>query len=169
MNRKIKEAVEKLAGTHLKDEVYMVDCVVNSIDINSGTCSATTIGEKASVQLININLQSVVADGLLIIPVINSIITVLYSKRGDKYIIAYGDIDSVFYSGNTWQFGDGSFGGLAKVVTLTQRIQRLENMMNTHIHSGVTAGAGVSGANSTPISPITTQSDLENTIVKHGL
>lgn len=133
--RQLREGIEQLAGTHLKDKVLFVDCNVNSIDMEAGTCSATPIGGDAPVQITGINLESDVADGLLIIPVINSTITVFYSKRNLPYIIKYSDIDTIYYSGNLWQFGDGSFGGLTK----TQELKKQLDMVNAQLQAVISS------------------------------
>jgi hypothetical protein len=166
--RSIREVIQQMSGTHLEDKVYLVACTIVSVDIPSGTCEATPINGNAETDLVQINMEAEVADGLLLVPAIDSTVLVIFSDRNDPYIILYSDIDGVFYSGGSWQFGDGSFGGLVNVITLSQRIARLEQQMNTHAHSGVTTGAGVSGTNTTPITQLTTRADLENPNVTHG-
>lgn len=165
-DRAIKESVQQLAGTHLKDDVRFVDCTVDSVDMSAGTCKATPIGENAPVQITNIQLEANIADGLLIIPVVGSVISVIYSTRNSPYIYKYSDIDTIYYNGNQWQFGDGSYGGLVKVQELYNAINRLETMFNTHTHS---VSGSLTGVPVTPITPPTNLTDLENTKVTHGL
>ena len=177
--RQLREAVQQLAGTHLKDVVKFVDCNVNSVNINAGTAEVTPIGGNATTDIINVNLESEVADGLLIIPVIGSTVTVLYSTRNNPYIIKYSDIQTIYYSGNLWQFGDGTFGGMVKLLDpsnpnsgVLARLNNLENLINslislynTHTH----ASNGTPTTNlETSTAAVTTRAELENTEVTHG-
>ncbi len=177
-DRKIKEAVEQLAGTQLKDKVKFVDCTVDSVDINAGTCTATPIGENSQTQIIGIELEAEVCDGLLIIPVVGSTISVIYSTRNTPYVYKFSDIDAVYYSGNTWQFGDGTFGGLIKVIELTQKLNNAENILNKLItvlngwtpvpnDGGAALKALITALSLTNFNP-TAQSEIENTTVTHG-
>jgi len=71
----------------------------------------------------------------------------------------------------------GEFGGLVKVVELTQKLNDLENKVNeiittfvTHTHPVISTGAPTSPT-STPISgnlTISQREDIENINVKHG-
>jgi hypothetical protein len=71
----------------------------------------------------------------------------------------------------------GEFGGLVKVVELTQKLNDLENKINeiittfgTHTHNVTAVGAPTSPT-STPISgnlAISVRADIENINVKHG-
>jgi hypothetical protein len=58
----------------------------------------------------------------------------------------------------------GNNGGLIVISELVSKINRLENIMNSHMH--IVAGANTSTL-VTPIIPITMESDLENPNVKH--
>ena len=177
-DRYIKEAIEKLAGTHLKDDVKFVDCTVDNVDLDLGTCSATPIGENNPTQIINIELEAEVCDGLLIVPVVGSTISVIYSTRNTPYVYKFSDIDSVVYSGNTWQFGDGKFGGIPKVIELTAKINALENLINNILNVLKTTTIPLAPTGTYPfaplysdlndILPITKKEDLENPNVTHG-
>ena len=177
-DRKIKEAIEQLAGTHLKDNVKFVDCTVDEVDLNLGVCSATPIGENNPTQIINIELEAEVCDGLLIVPVIGSTISVIYSTRNTPYVYKFSDIDSVVYSGNTWQFGDGKFEGIPKVIELTSKINALENLINSMLLALKNTVIPLAPSGTYPfaplyaalnnISPLTKKEDLANPNVTHG-
>jgi len=178
LDREIKEAVKHLADTHLKDDVKFVDCTVDSVDVDAGTCSATPIGENNPTQIINIELEAEVCDGLLIIPVVNSTISVIYSTRNTPYVYKFSDIDSVVYSGNTWQFGDGSFEGLVKVIELTSKINNLESLFNQILQILKTTSIPLAPSGTYPfaplyaailsINPLTKKEDISNPNVTHG-
>jgi hypothetical protein len=76
------------------------------------------------------------------------------------------------------KLNDGSLGGLVKVIQLTQKLNNLENKVNqlitaynTHVHTGVTTGAGSSAVTPSTVSGALTPTnrvDIENDLVKHG-
>lgn len=173
--RALREAIQQLAGTHLKDKVKFVDCNVDTINLDAGTCDATPIGEDASVQIININLESEVADGMLIVPVVGSTITVFYSTRNLPYILKYSDIDKVYYSGNLFQFGDGTYGGMVIASNLISQLNTQLTAMLAAITAAYTAqagfdgGAGLAAWNTAKVAIQNLQSSgLTNLNVKHG-
>lgn len=166
--RILRECVQQMAGTHLKDKVKFVDCNVDTIDLDAGTCNATPIGEDAPVQIININLESEVADGLLIVPVVGSTITVFYSTRNLPYILKYSDIDKIYYSGNLFQFGDGSAGGMVKIADLTLSLNQLVTELQAQLALIATGITGVGGAYVPGTLSTFSKSDYEDTNVTHG-
>lgn len=177
-DRQIKESIQQLAGTHLKDDVKFVDCTVDSIDVDSGICSATPIGENNPTQITGIELEAEVCDGLLMIPVIGSTISVIYSTRNTPYVYKFSDIDAVYYYGNTWQFGDGKFEGLVKVIELTTKINALENLVNNLLNVLKSTSIPLAPSGTYPfaplyealnaINPITKKEDISNPNVTHG-
>lgn len=174
--RKLKEAIQHMAGTHLWDKVQLVDCNVDSVDINNGVCSATSIGGNAQTKFPNVSLESDIADGLLIVPKVGSTITIIYSTRNDAFVFKYSDIDNIFYYGKKWQFGDGSFGGIMKVPALVLNLNIQLNALIAAITAGYTAQAGIDGgvgltAFSSAVGSVQDlkTADLENNNVTHGL
>ena len=108
-------------------------------------------------------------DGELRYPVIGSKVWVAISLRNEASIFQFDLLDTyILITQTLTQFNDGSFGGLVKVNELLTKINRLESNFNSHIHSGVTTGGGVSGTVATPITPPTQLSDLENKKITHG-
>lgn len=174
-DRQIREAIQQLAGTHLKDRVKFVDCNVNSVDEDKGTCIATPIGGDATSQFVDIQLQSEVCDGLLMIPVIGSTITIIYSTRNAPYVYKFSDLEKIYYMGNEWQHGDGSFGGLIKGGDLKTQYDAAFNAVVAALVAAFTAQAGFDGsaglnafnAAITSLQPLN-RSTLENTTFTHG-
>lgn len=172
-NRAVLESIQKLAGTQLADEVYMIPCTIVSVDLNSLTCDCTPIGGNAVTDIPGVRLMADVDDGMYLVPTINSTVLVVYSKREDPYIALFSELDDVVYNiGNMAleisrtgiQINDGSFGGLVKVSEITERLNKIENAFN-QLNTKVNALAP------TPIIPPlipTTRIMIENTIVTHG-
>lgn len=84
--------------------------------------------------------------------------------------------DDVKVNTESWVYNGGSFGGLIKISILEQKLNDLvselnsmKDQLNTHIHPGVTTGAGVSGQSSTSIGDFTSfdKGDFENDKIKH--
>jgi len=83
----------------------------------------------------------------------------------DTISITHNDGQNIVVSKEDIVMNGGDNGGLTKINTLLSKINQLENIMNTHIHTG-NLGAPTT-PQLTPIAPITLLSDLENKKVKH--
>lgn len=176
----IEMAVQKLAGTFQKDIVSIFVCNVDSVNEAARTCDCTAISGDADTQIPGVQLMAEVNDGMLLIPAIDSTVIVALSTRNTAFVLMYSDLDKVkIITATLTQFNDGSFEGLVTVSSLTEKLNNLEDLVNdliskynTHIHTGVTTGAGSSGT--TPqtepdsLTP-TTQSEIENTRITHGI
>jgi len=92
----IKESIQKLAGTHLKDEIHMVTATVIAVDQNSRTCTCTPISGKAVTDLGNVLLMPEVDDGFLKIPAIGSTVIVMWSTKNVPYIAMTSALQMVY-------------------------------------------------------------------------
>jgi hypothetical protein len=158
-DRSIKTAMQKMTGTYNIDTVYLVTANVISVDENAGTCSVETISGNASVNLTNVELQTVISDGLLIVPRVDSEVKVIYSKYTTPFIVQYSEIEKMYLSADLVQFDDGSKGGLVKVIDLTSKLNAIENKINNIITWGATVTPPLI---TTPLMP-TQRADIENT------
>lgn len=187
-DREIQEAVRKLAGTNLTDEVFIVECTVTDVDIPSRTCSCTSIGGSAIVEINNVQLMAAVDDGFFLIPSIDSTVFVVYSKRVLPTILLFSQIDqAIIIAGSTTvtikdgslQFNDGSFGGLIKIEDLVKKLNNIEKLVNdlvtkfnshTHILT-LSSGTGTAAPTVTQegqtLTP-TQKEDIENSTINHG-
>ena len=152
---KIREAVRKLAGTQLSDEVFLVSCMVESVDEGARTCDCINIEGGAVTDIPNVQLMAEVDDGMLMLPTVGSTVIVLYAKRAIPLVVMFSEVDKVLMiSGNSVvsitndnvkisngsssatiadqliQFNDGSLGGLVKVKDLTTKLNNLEKAYN---------------------------------------
>ena len=178
---KIREAIRKLAGTHLKDDVSFSPCTVNTVNQAARTCDCTEIGGDSGNDLINVQLMADVEDGFFMLPVVGSTVIVSYSTRNSPYVSLFSAIQAVFFvAAGVIQFNDGSFGGLTKTQELVRQLT-IQNSLLTAILS-VLNGAPIpepgSGAPSAlqaalKIALIGQQigdySDIENTTIVHGI
>jgi hypothetical protein len=168
--RQIKEAIERLSGTFMQDSVKLFLASVDSVNEAERTCDVTPLTDNATTSYPSVLLMAESDDGVLIVPTIGSNVIVNVSKRGVAYVCMFSEVDKVTIITKTLtQFNDGSFGGLVKVQELVDKINRLENTFNNHVHVGVTVGTASTGFTATPIAPITTKTDIENDKITHGI
>lgn len=176
MDNTIRNAIQQLAGTHLKDDVVLIACLVESVDIPNHTCTCTAIGGKGVTSILNVQLMAEVEDGLLLVPVIGSTVIVSYSTYTAPVVVMFSGIDQVFLSAATGiQLNDGSYGGLIQIEQLVTKLNNLEKLVNDlvskfniHIHPLTTGTSSPTLTQETSILVPTQQTELENTTVTHG-
>ena len=176
INRELGVAIRKLAGTHNADKLTIADCIVSSVDINSRTCVCTPLNDTSVADIQGVRFQSTVDDGVILQPAIGSTVTVLLSTRVSPLIVSYSQLDEVFIVAPQVQFNKGNLGGMVKVISLTTKLNNLENLVNNFItlynsHTHVTScPAGAGTASPTPniesqvLTP-TQRNDIENTAI----
>ena len=152
----IISAIQQIAGVQNDDKVRLLQCTVNSVDLDNRICNVTTITGKSAVNF-DAQLMAGVADGLLIEPKADSMVYVLISKYTLPFVLQYSDVV-------TYAFNGDEFGGLVKVIELTQKLNALENKVNELIAWGATVSPSFA---SSPLT-ITQQNEIENKSVKHG-
>lgn len=180
-DRQIIEAVQRLAGTQLSDEVYIIPATVTAVNLDSNTIDCEPIGGNAITDMPSVQLTAEVDDGFLLIPAIGSTVLVLFSKRQPPYVTMFSELQGVQVtigdkaiemSGEKTIFNSGSFGGLIKINDLVAKLNNVENLLNSLI---VKYNAHVHTANNTPTLSIETGSitpttviEIENPTVVHG-
>lgn len=103
--KRIEVAIQKLAGTYLKDIIQIFACKVESVDVSERTCECTPIGSDSKTKLPGVLLCAENDNGLVVTPSIGSTVIVALSTRNTAFILMYSSIDKV-------QFMDGSLGGM---------------------------------------------------------
>lgn len=146
----------------------IVPCTVNSVSDNTCDCSPI----DGTADLLEVRITSEVdATNVTFKPSIGSIVMVGLITDNDGVVVMYGKLDSINLHGD-------QYGGIAKIETLTTKLNNLENLVNdlvtkynTHTHAGVTSGSSStaipSAIETTTLTP-TERSDIENTNVQHG-
>jgi hypothetical protein len=173
----VVSAIQKIAGTFKADTVQLLSGIVTAV--NGNVCNVDAVSGNTSTPLTNVQFQAAVGDGIDAEPSIGSQVYVLLSKYNNPVIVSYSDIENLYIAAATLiQFNDGSFGGLVKVIELTQKLNNLENKVNdviskfnTHVHSGVQTGGGTSAVPTSIVSgnlTPTNRNDIENTVITHG-
>jgi len=150
-----------MAGTYNSDTNYLVTGTVSKVDEAAGTCDVDAITGSATTEIQGVELQTVVSDGLLIIPKIGSEVKVLFSKYTTPFIVQYSEVEKMYLSGTLIQFNDGKLGGLVTVNELVNKLNALENKLNSIITWGATVTPPLV---TTPLIP-TVRDEIENTII----
>lgn len=173
-DRSIISAIQKMTGTYNIDTVYLVTGKVTEVNEASGTCTVEAISGNASTEIQNVEFQTVVSDGVLIIPRVDSEVKVLFSKYTDPFVVQYSEVEKMYLSADLVQFNDGQLGGMVKVISLTDKLNAIENKVNSIIasfNSHVHTSGGAGSPTTTPTSPIsgtltpTNRTDIENTTI----
>jgi hypothetical protein len=158
----IKNAISTLVG--IEDMVYFNDCEVISTNEDERTCIV-----QNGVNEIEVRLMPVVDDGVLIIPVIGSTISILQSDRYDPVIVQYSEVEKIVLMG-----GDNK--GLVKVVELKNKLNAVENQMNNILNVLKTTTIPLAPSGTYPFAPLyasinpltpTQQTDIENPLITH--
>ena len=167
-DRAVASAVQKLAGTFNTDAVYLLTGKVYSVDENKGTCNVEAITGVSSTNIEGVEFQTTIANGILLIPKIDSEVKVLFSKFTTPFIVQYSDIEKVYLSGTKIQFNDGGFGGLVEVEKITEKLNVLRNQLTAELIA-IAAGIASAGGSYTPNNLSTfVKLDYENKTVTHG-
>ena len=197
-NREIKEAVQRLAGTFLKDGLSIIQATVTDVDTTKYTCTCSPISGDSTTTFTNVNLSANNNKGFIPLPALQSTVLVAVSiKNNPPYLIGWdllqglicivqntndGSISQLIIQNGIVQINDGSYGGLIQIDQLVTKINNIENLLNefigtynTHTHL-YAPGPGTPAPTDAPVStesntiaPTTQRSDLENTKVTHGI
>lgn len=148
--------IRKLAGTENNENLRLGLGVVESVNAETQTCVITTITGSSTLEF-ECKLNASISDGILAIPDVKSEVLFLINKSNLPFIVQYSDLLNLSFLGS-------EFGGLVKVIELTNVINSLESKINTLISWGLTVSPPYVGQ---PLVP-TQQSEIENTSVNHG-
>jgi hypothetical protein len=158
----IKKAINNLIG--IEDMVYFNDCEVISNNQNERTCIV-----QNGVNEIVVRLMSVVDDGILIMPKIGSIVSVLQSDKYDPIIVQFSEVDKIILMG-----GDNK--GLVKVIELKNKLNAVENQLNNILNVLKSTSIPLAPSGTYPFAPLytsintltpTQQADIENPLITH--
>lgn len=144
---------------------------VTSVDLTNNTCYVEPI-DPVLPDFQQARLMTDINTGFLIIPAIESQVTVISLGQGDSQIIQYSALQSMQLNGLI-------YGGLVQITPLVAKLNALEVAFNdlllafnTHTHGGVTTGTSLTAIPTTidpdPPLVLTVQPELENITVSHG-
>ncbi len=154
-------AIVKKGNGNDENKIIKLATVVAG-SVSGAECDVVAFDDAATIP--NVRIQANPDNGSLPVPADNSIVVIGQIAPFDYIILMYSSLSSI-------QFLDGSRGGLVDVVELVTRLNKIEDAFNTHTHSGVTVGGGVTGI---PVPAIgipltdTVRGDIENINILQG-
>jgi len=161
---------------------------VLDVDIKARTCSVMGISSQVQMEYTGVWLMPQIDDGILYVPTVGSTVIVGNNENLQPYILMFSQLDQILYVVNATtfsmtdgltKFNKGDNDGLVNIKPLVTKINNLEKLVNdltnkynahTHILT-LTSGSGTAAITTSQetgsISPLTAQSDLEDTTVTH--
>lgn len=179
--RQVEEAVQKLAGTYLKDIISIQACNVEEVDKDNRTCYCTSIGGDAETDIPEVLLCAENNNGFLVFPTVGSTVIVALTTRNVPFVLMFSDVESV-------QFMDGSYGSIPKIkdpddanAGLLKKINNIENKLNDFISkwnnfctsylpggpASVGSPATLASSEETELT-ITAEADISNEFITQG-
>ena len=143
---------------------------VKSVDKDKCICTA----EENGVEYFDIRLRPTTGSntGIVMYPKIGATMLSVKIESTEEWAMIYAtEYDSIEILIDSLVMNDGSFGGLVKIQELTNKLNALVNVYNSHTHPVATTGtaAAQSGTAATTTAQAQTfnKSDYENTKIKH--
>jgi hypothetical protein len=178
-DRAIQESILKLSGQHKSDNVVYCNATVNSVDLKARTCNVTVIDGHTEFELPNVMLMAVVDDGILIEPVIDSTVKIIFSQKVEPFVVQFSEIENITIITNSKVvFNSGNLGGMVNVIELVKKLniiekdlKKLKQVFNSWIPIANDGGNALKMASSswrTQQIATTIQSEIENTKIING-
>ena len=170
----IKDAIRGIVNTS-DNEIYSVLCIVADVDLTNMTCDCVPV-DTSKPNILDVNLivkdaEGNVPKGSVIIPKIDSLVYVTMLNNETGYVAMFSEIEEQNLNGDNYE-------GLVMVKALVNKMNRLENEHNKILNVLKSTSIPLAASGTYPfaplyaainaISPITSQTDLENPTVKHG-
>jgi hypothetical protein len=127
--RRIREVVQRLAGTQGTEGNYPVMCTVLTVDTDALTCTVESVNDGDVYELDNVRLMACVDDGFLLLPVVGSNVIVNKNDRGLPFVEMFSELTNVYVTAPATQFNDGSFGGMVKGTEFLTQTTKLVNLL----------------------------------------
>ena len=160
----------------ISDEVSVIDAEVVSVDLSRRVCKVTAVSGKSANE-ITARLMASVDDGCLMIPKVGSNVIVSFSDFVQPFVSMFSEIEKIVWLG-------GEYDGVPIVKHptnsnkgLLKKINNLENQINDilQVLKTTTIPLAPSGtypfaslyASILPLTPITSQTDIEHPNIKH--
>lgn len=170
--------VTLIKGIIKKNIRTSVPCSVISVsgDPTDGlmTCDCKPLDGSAIIEDVQLCANFTVTTtqaGFLLIPSVDSIVTVSFKTNEDAFVSMVSLVDKIYLNGN-------DYGGLVEVLPLITKLNNLENLVNKLVDSlntwipvsgdgGAALKALITTAAPLPLTP-SVRADIENTNILHG-
>ena len=165
----ISEFIQKLSNTYDKEIVSIIKCEVLSV---GSSIICLPVNSVISCE-IEVPLSDDNGNTISCTPSVGSIINIAITNKNLILLLSVDDCENINISANgKIEFNGGEFGGLVKVIELTEKINNLENLVNslvtkynTHVHAS--NGVPTVTLETTVLTP-TIKDDIENINITHG-
>ena len=166
MSKDLRDALRSLVKPN--NDGFAKVCTVDSVDLTTLTCYCVPLNDDADI--INVRLMANIDNGFLLIPEVDSIVVISFLSDSSAYVSLVSKVSEVHLNGK-------NFDGLVKVNDLVEKLNNLENKVNTIIstynaHTHVASSFGT--PTTTPVAPVTgtltptIKQDLENITILQG-
>ena len=166
MSKDLRDALRSLVKPN--NDGFAKVCTVDSVDLTTLTCYCVPLNDDADI--INVRLMANIDNGFLLIPEVDSIVVVSFLSDSSAYVSLVSKVSEVHLNGK-------NFDGLVKINDLVEKLNNLENKVNTIIstynaHTHVASSFGT--PTTTPVAPVTgtltptIKQDLENITILQG-
>lgn len=166
MSKELRDALRSLVKPN--NDGFSKVCTVDSVDLTTLTCYCVPLNDDADI--INVRLMANIDNGFLLIPEVDSIVVVSFLSDSSAYVSLVSKVSEVHLNGK-------NFDGLVKINDLVEKLNNLENIVNTIIstynaHTHVASSFGT--PTTTPVAPVTgtltptIKADLENITILQG-
>ena len=121
----LSEAFEILVNKIInREKFYSLYGKVKSVDETKRTCVVTPIGDEADVE--GVRLQGSIGSkvGFLLIPSVNSVVSVTFVNDTNAFISLCTKIDKILIDTDLVQFNGGDLGGLIKIEKLKTELAK---------------------------------------------
>jgi hypothetical protein len=166
MSKELRDSLKRLITPN--GNAYSKVCTVDSVDLTKRTCYCIPINEDADIT--EVRLMANIDNGFLLVPEVDSIVVVSFLSDSSAYVSLVSKVSEIQLNGT-------NYDGLVKVQELTEKLNNLENLVNslvvkynahTHIASSFGSPTTVPPALETTVLTPTIQTEIENTTIKQG-
>lgn len=158
------------------NQIYV--CTV--ISVSGAKCNAMPVDGTAEFTDVRLNAVTSGSAGIIITPVVDSIVVVNQISTVDSYISQFSEIEKIEIeigdfkirlNANEMVFNEGSLG-LPKIDKLIEKINRLEDKLKLHQHMYINAAGVTTPTTEIPFDPVLTflnteRVELEDIKIKH--
>lgn len=176
----MKDEVKKVIEQAMAKGIVSLVQVGSVTSVSESDCSCE-IKLLNGIDLFDVNLKSIIDNdnGLVLFPKVNSKVLVCLIDNNPKnaFVVAFDELEKVTMKVESFIINDGDNKGLVKLTKLVEKVNALENLLNNVLTTLKATTIPLAPSGSYPfaplfaaynnITPITTESDLENTKVKH--
>lgn len=176
-NRQFIEALRRLSNTFGVDVPGIVFATVKSVDEEKRTCVCVPVNDKSAAEIPNVLISAIENDGQLKFPAVDSVVVICRTAKNQPFILKESDLAKYLLIAEEIIFNSDEYGGLARVIELTEKLNNLEGRVNDFLTTlaGISIPLAPSGtypfaplfASYQPLTP-TQQSEIENADVVHG-